>query len=254
MKHSLKWCAAVLIASLTPGMLAQTSDIAIEQAKPTFLGPLLRPYQRRSISPANLSNTTRLESLVRAGNLYLSVDDVIALGLENNIDIAIQRYGPFLSREVLRRAEGGGFLRSVGSPVLAGPISVSLAGVSTSTNGLATGTSGIGSGGAIVTQLGPAPPTLDPQMFAYANFQHSTSPLSNTVLNQTTALTNDTRTFQVGYQQGFLTGTNAQLTFYSSRSKVNSPANLVNPATIGYLDLTITRQGGQQSQHPRCEK
>jgi outer membrane protein len=224
-----------------PAAVPQTSEITIEQAKPTFLGPILRPYQRRSISAASLANTPRLESLVRAGNLYLLVDDVIALGLENNIDIAIQRYGPFLSREVLRRAEGGGFLRSVGSPVLAGPLSVSLAGVSTNTNGLATGTSGIGSGGAIVTQLGPAPPALDPQIFAYANFQHSTSPLSNTVLNQTTALTNDTRTYQVGYQQGFLTGANVQVTYYSSRSTVNSPANVVNPATVGYLDLTVTQ-------------
>lgn len=232
---------AVAVLFLASRVLAQNSDIHIEQAKPTLLGPLLRPYQRRSISPANLTNTGRLESLVRAGNLYISMTDVIALGLENNIDIAIQRYGPFLSREVLRRAQGGGFLRSVGSSVLPGPVSVSLAGVSTNTNGLSTGTSGIGSGGAIVTQLGPAPPNLDPQFFAYANFQHSTSPLSNTLLNQTTALTNDTRTYQFGYQQGFLTGTNAQVTFYNSRSRVNSPANLVNPAMTGYLDLTLTQ-------------
>jgi outer membrane protein TolC len=60
-------------------------------------------------------------------------------------------------------------------------------------------------------------------------------------LAETSALTNDTRTFQVGYSQGFLTGTNAQLTFYSSRSQINSPASLVNPATTAYLDLTITQ-------------
>ncbi len=146
-----------------------------------------------------------------------------------------------LSREVLRRAEGGGFLRSVSAPILAGPLSVSLAGVSTNTNGLATGTGGIGSGGTIVTQLGPAPPSLDPQAFAYVNFQHSTSPLSNTILSQTTALTNDTRTYEAGFSQGFLTGTNVQLTFYSSRSQVNSPANLLNPATTAYLDFQITQ-------------
>jgi outer membrane protein len=241
MINSLKWMVPLSFLSILQGLAQTGGEISISPAKPTFFGPIVRPYQRRNISPANLSNSSRLESLVRAGNLYLSVDDVIALGLENNIDIAIQRYGPFLSREVLRRAEGGGFLRSVGSPVLPGPLSVSLAGVSTNTNGLATGTAGIGSGGAIVTQLGPAPPNLDPQMFAYANFQHSTSPQSNTVLNQTTALTNNSRTYQVGYQQGFLTGTNVQATFYSSRSALNSPANLVNPATIGYLDLTITQ-------------
>ena len=58
---------------------------------------------------------------MRGGNLYLSVQDVIALVLENNLDIAVQRYSPFLAREVLRRTEGGGFLRSVDTPVAAGP-------------------------------------------------------------------------------------------------------------------------------------
>jgi outer membrane protein TolC len=220
---------------------AQTADISITPAKPVpVVGLLTRPYQARLISPVNLSNTSRLETLVRGGNLYLTIEDTIALALENNIDIAIQRYGPFLSREVLRRAEGGGLLRGVGTGILPGPVSVSLAGVSTNTNGLPAG-GGIGTGGALVTQVGPAPPTLDPQMFAYANFQHSTSPQSNTLLAETAALTNDTRTFQVGYSQGFVTGTTAQLTFYSSRSQINSPASLVNPATTAYLDLTITQ-------------
>jgi outer membrane protein len=220
---------------------AQTADITITPAKPVpVVGVFTRPYQARYISPVNLTNTSRLESLLRGGNLYLTVEDAIALALENNIDIAIQRYGPYLSREALRRAEGGGLLRAVGTAVLPGPISVSLAGVSTSTNGLPTG-GGIGTGGAVVTQVGPAPPALDPQFFAYASFQHQTSPESNTLLAQTTALTNDTRTYQFGYSQGFLTGTNAQLTFYSSHSTVNSPANLINPATTAYLDLTITQ-------------
>ncbi len=236
-------CAHKLLSLLllATGAFAQSSEITIGPAKPTIFGPLIRPYQRRYISPANLSNTPRLELLVHAGNLYLTVDDVIALALENNIDIAIQRYGPFLSREVLGRAQGGGFLRSVGTPLQSGPVSVSLAGVSVNTNGLATGSGGIGSGGGIVIQLGPTPPLLDPQVFAYANFQHSTSPLSNTVLSQTTALTNDTRTFQVGVAQSFLTGSTAQLTFYTSRSRVNSPANLLNPATSAYLDLYLTQ-------------
>ena len=239
MRNCLKCIVAILILAGETG--AQTADISITPAKPVpVVGVFTRPYQARIISPVNLANTGRLDSLLKGGNLYLTVEDAIALALENNIDIAIQRYGPFLSREVLRRAEGGGLLRGVGTAVLAGPVSVSLAGVSTTTNGLPTG-GGIGTGGAVVTQVGPAPPALDPQMFAYANFQHSTSPQSNTLLAQTTALTNDTRTFQFGYSQGFLTGTNAQFTYYSSRSNLNSPASLVNPATTAYLDLTITQ-------------
>ncbi len=96
------------------------------------------------MAPAKLEDSPRLESLVRAGNLYLSAQDVIALALENNLDIAIQRYGPFLAREVLRRAEGGGILRGIDKPVLEGPQSVSTAGISSTglTGGAAVGAIG----------------------------------------------------------------------------------------------------------------
>lgn len=235
----------LIVGSLLAGTggFACAQEVTISEPEPPpVVGRFLRPFhlERRIVSPVRLSDTPRLESLVRGGNLYLSVHDVIALVLENNIDIAIQRYGPLLAREVLRRAEGGGFLRSVGTPITPGPVSVSLAGVNVNTAGIAE-TSGVGSGGGIVIQIGPTPPNLDPYLFAYAQFGHTTTPLSNTVLSQTTALTNDARFYQVGYGQAFLTGTQYQLTYSSNHSKVNSPANLLNPATSGYLDFYATQ-------------
>lgn len=239
----LRHLVTVLLLFSLPRSFAQSAEVSIQDPRPIpFAGPLLRPFhfERRMVAPAKLSNTSRLESLVRGGNLYLSVQDVIALVLENNLDIAIQRYGPALAQEVLRRASGGGFLRGVDTPVTAGPVSVSLAGVSVNTNGLSGG-AGVGSGGGIVIQYGPTPPTLDPYLFGYANFQHLTTPLSNTILSQTTALTNDQRQYQFGYGQQFLTGTSAQITYGSSSSRVNSPAPFLNPATNGYLDFYATQ-------------
>ncbi len=240
----LRYTPAAVLLILASSVLAQTSEISIQEPRPApFVGPLLRPFhlERRIVAPAKLTNTPRLESLVRAGNLYLSKDDVIALTLENNIDIAIQRYGPFLAREVLRRAQGGGFLRTVGVPINPGPSSVSLAGVSVNTVGLAEGGSGVSSGGGIVAQIGSVPPNLDPYLFAYANFVHATTPQSNTLVNLVPFLTNDSRQLQFGYGQSFVTGTSAQLTFSSYRSAVNSPADVLNPYTIGYLDFYITQ-------------
>src|ERR1700688_1613547 len=109
-----------LVLVLAFSAVAQTPEISILPPKPPpVIGPLIKPFhiQRRIVSPARLTDTRRLESLVRAGNLYLSVQDVIALTLENNIDIAVQRYAPFLSREVLRRTESGQFLRNVVQPI-----------------------------------------------------------------------------------------------------------------------------------------
>lgn len=157
------WTFFILTLLAASGVLAQ--EITIQTpSPPRGLGPILRPLnvERRVVSPARLTNTPRLESLIRGGNLYLSVPDVIALVLENNVDIAIQRYGPYLAREVLRRAQGGGFLRDIGQPVSPGPTSVSLEGVNVNSVGLPEGGSGIGSGGGIVIQLGTPPPNLIP--------------------------------------------------------------------------------------------
>jgi outer membrane protein len=224
--------------------LAQTPEISIQTPKqPRMIGPLIRPFhfERRIVQAANLSNTPRLESLVRAGNLYLSVSDVIALTLENNIDIAIQRYGAPLAREVLRRTEGGGAIRNIGQPISAGPQSVSLAGVSVSAVGLPESGTGVTSGGGITIQLGTNPPPLDPTLFAYANFSHITSPQSNTFLALTNTLIDQTRQFQLGYAQSFVSGTSAQLFYSSTRNNYNSPAYVLNPYTSGFIDLYVTQ-------------
>ncbi|MBV9769650.1 MAG: TolC family protein [Bryobacterales bacterium] len=234
----------IAVCFTASGALAQSPEIAIQTpSAPAVIGPVLRPFhlERRIVSPAKLTNTSRLESLIRAGNLYLSVQDVIALALENNVDIAIQRYGPYLAREVLRRAEGGGFLRDIGQPVSPGPTSVSLEGVNVNSVGLAESGSGVGSGGGIVVQLGAQPPSLDPLLVAYANFSHATTPLSNLQVNLVPALIADTRQFAVQYIQSFLTGTTAQLTYSSTRSAYNSPAFNINPFTNADLDLYVTQ-------------
>jgi len=216
--------------------------VRIEPAK-GGLGWLTHPYQPRSVPPINLTNSSRLESLVRGGNLYLSAQDVVALAIENNIDVEVQRYGPLLAREVLRRAQAGGALRSVGVGVAAGPQSVSLQGVSVNAGGAAVTTAGAGvsSGGGIVTQLGPGIPGLDPTVSAFANFQHLSIPQSNTILTGTTGLIEDIRTYQAQYLQSWAFGLSAQFTYSSQYTKVNSQLFSLNPYTSGFLDLQITQ-------------
>jgi outer membrane protein len=218
------------------------TSVRIESAQGRF-GWLTRPYRPRYIPPVNLGNSSRLDSLVRAGNLYLTAQDVIALALENNIDIEVQRYGPLLAREVLRRAEGGGLLRNVGQGVVAGPTSVSLTGVSVNTNGAPAsgGGSGVNAGGGIVTQLGPNIASFDPVVSGFANFQHATSPQSNTIITGTTALVTDNRTFQASYVQNFKFGMTATVTYASTHTHINSSLFSLNPYTSGDLDLQITQ-------------
>jgi len=202
-----------------------------------------RPYRARRVPEIRLTNSARLNDLIRAGTLYLTAPDVVALAIENNIDVEVQRYGPLLNQEVLLRAQGGGALRSVGLGVAAGPESVSLQGVSVNNSGSValSGGNGVSSGGGIVTQLGPSIPSLDPSLFALATYQHASIPQSNTFLIGTDALIQSTRSFQVQYAQNWDFGLTAQLTFASSRFHVNSDFFTVNPYTSGDLDLQVTQ-------------
>jgi outer membrane protein len=238
----LKFLFTLLLTALPQALFAQPAITITAPPPPKIVGPLLRPFhfEKRQVSPARLTDSPRLEALLRGGNLYLTAQDVVALVLENNLDIDIQRYGPFLAKEVQRRTEGGGFLRSVDTGVLAGPQSVSLAGVSVNANGFAGG-GGVGSGGGYVSQIGPVPPSLDPNLYAGFQIGHSTTPQTNTRLNQTTALTNDYRQFVMQYSQQFITGTSSSVTWFSGAGKLNSPTPLLNPSTSGSLDLTINQ-------------
>jgi outer membrane protein len=233
----LRWFILLLLA----GSAVAENAVRIDPAE-GILTRFTRPFRARSVPPASMANSPRLESLIRAGNLYLSAQDAVALAVENNLDIEVQRYGPLLAQEVLRRARAGGALRNVGLGVTPGPQSVSLQGV-TVTNIGAVGTAGEGvsSGGGIVTQLGPPIQSFDPTLTVFANFVHATSPQSNTILTGTTALIQQSRTFQAQYQQNWDFGLSTQLTYYNQHINVNSQLYNLDPYTSGYLDLQITQ-------------
>jgi len=163
---------------------------------PPVVGPLLRPFhiEKRVVPPAKLSNSPRLESLVRSGNLYLSVQDVIALVLEI---IWISRCS---ATALFWRARFCGAPRE--ADICAGGHAHHRRADQRQHGGdqhqreRTAGGAGLGSGGGIVSQIGPIPPNLDPSLYFNAQFGHLTTPETNILLNETSALVNS-------YQQLF---------------------------------------------------
>jgi outer membrane protein len=80
--------------------------------QPRFLG-FLGPYRRPTIPPLFDGNATRMNALIRDGKLYLSLQDAIALALENNLDVETERYNITLAKADVVRAAGGGTLRGI---------------------------------------------------------------------------------------------------------------------------------------------
>ena len=215
----------------------------IEPARPRA-NVLVRPYLPATIPPAPLSNSDRLRGLIRAGKLYLSPHDAVALALENNIDIEVARYSPILLEWQLERSQAGGALPGV-------PSAASQAGAVTNGQGVlgsqaAAGVSGGGgsstggnAGNASVTQIGPVAQTLDPSFSETSTFAHRSVPQANSTQSQTLALVDNSRNSSATYQQGFLTGGSVSLTYKYSYLNENSPTDLLNPSDAQSLGITI---------------
>jgi outer membrane protein TolC len=208
-------------------------------------GPtLLRPYKTQAVPPVRLYNSSRLATLLRAGKLYLTVQDAIALAVENNLGLEIERYGPLLAQSALERAQAGGPLRGV--PSASAQVSSVNAGVgvngSAQSAGLSNsggGGSGGGTGNAAIQQVGAITPNLDPNLQSTTTQAHLTQPQANTVLSQTNALIQTVRTSNSVLQMGLLTGGVVQFRNYEQSLKENSPSDSLNPAVGPHMDLAV---------------
>src|ERR1051325_7094572 len=136
------------------------------------------PSRLKLVPPPVVSNSGRLDSLLRGGNLYLSLQDAIALALENNLDIAIQRYGPQIADAQVQQAEAGGFARGVSTSVTAGPsgAQVSSSGTTPGNNqnaaSQASAATASAVGGSVLQSSGPSIPNLDPVLTGNLNWSH----------------------------------------------------------------------------------
>ncbi|HEY3738590.1 MAG TPA: TolC family protein [Bryobacteraceae bacterium] len=205
---------------------------------------LTRPYRQDYIPPAQLKNNGRLHSLIRAGKLYITVQDAIAIALENNLDLEVARYGPISAEWGYVRAQAGGSLRGVPSATSVVNQATSGQGVvgSEVSAGLSNGNGNNGSGntgGAAISQIGPVTPVLDPVVQNSTVFSHQTIPQFNTVVSQTTALVQYKRISDSLIQEGFLTGGYAQLTTNYSFLQETAPSDILNPSVAPVMQIYV---------------
>src|SRR5271154_4706311 len=135
-----------------------------DYSKPRSAFPhVLQPYQAQQVAQPNLGNSPRIDSLMRDGKIYLSIDDAVALALENNLDLDIARYNLNIAEADLLRAKSGASILGVNTGIVqntpgggvgglggavgsgTGGTTIAAGGAGTGTNGLVSSTLGIGS-------------------------------------------------------------------------------------------------------------
>ncbi len=207
-------------------------------------------YVTHPMAYTSYEDSPRLEKLMRAGSIYLSLRDAIALALENNLDLEYARYNPKLSEANLKRVSAGALLRNVSNSISSGPSSASLgvlAGASTGSGGLSSSSSsGSGQGGVLsglnVQLQGTAVPNLDPVLFLQGQFTHSTQIETATNIAGVNGLASQYGSAIWGVQQGMLTGTQFTLSMSNTLHYTqNSPFSDFNPFSQASLSIGVTQ-------------
>jgi outer membrane protein TolC len=238
------------------GMLF-VSAVAQAQQNTTYKIPkpsrfdLLAPYKSVQIAEPSFANTARIDKLIRNGELRLSLDDAIALALENNLDLAIARYNLVIADTDLMRTKSGASVRGVATGLVQGTPGGGIGGFGTGAPGAGAGGTSGGAGGAGSGASGLVQSTLgtganiqsfDPQISGNFNLEHSVTPLSNTVTTGVPLYQQNLGLGGFSYQQAFATGTSMDVGFNGSRATDNGIYSALVPQLNSGFRLTLTQR------------
>jgi outer membrane protein TolC len=262
-RHGRLLAAAAMLASpLSPGSSAQNVPAAPapqpaaapavhlrDYSKPQRSFPnLLQPYRSQQVAESSLANSPRVDGLLRDGKIYLSMDDAVALTLENNLDIEIARYNLNIADTDYLRAKSGANILGVNAGIVqntpgggvgglggtvgsgTGGTTVAASGVGTGTNGLVSSTLGIGS---TIT-------SFDPVVTATLQIDKDNTE-STSALSPVPVLAQNTYTGDFAYTQGFQWGTALSVGFNNTHVTTNSPVSLLTPDLTSNFQFKLTQ-------------
>jgi outer membrane protein TolC len=188
-----------------------------------------------------MANSPRLKDLIRDGKLWLSLQDAIALALENNLDIDYQRFTIPLAQTDYLRTRAGAAARGLSGETISTALFSGAIGSSSSTGGSGSssgaGGAGYSNGAANLGSVG----CCDPFVGFSTNWNQSTTPLQTTVLTGLASVNSTYNSYQVFYGQGFMTGTSIVAGVFGSRSTTSALTALVNPEVPSYLGITLSQ-------------
>jgi outer membrane protein TolC len=203
------------------------------------------PYEPRRLPPPSLENSPLIQQFMHNGKLYLSINDAIALALENNLDLAIARFNLNIADTDIWRAESGSTVGGVDSGVVQNTPGGGVGGLGGEVGSGQGGTSvgaggaGAGTGGIVGSTLGSGPPvtSFDPVVTGAFQIDRLTSTCNTPfcATQQNTASANFT------YTQGFHWGTDLLVGFNNNRIASNSVYNFLAPALNSSFQLKLTQ-------------
>lgn len=236
------------VAASTTPLVSKPAQPFPDYSKPN--GPwynLLSAYSARHVPAPSFANSPLIDSLFKDGTIYLSLQDAVTLAIENNLDVAIQRYNiPIADTDILR-TKTGAFFRGVNAGVIQGtPGGLSANSTAGSALGTTVGVGGAGAGAAgqvlSTLGLGPVPYSTDPTITGSFYGERAQTPQGTPLFaGGAPTLTQNSTYGNFTYNQGFATGTNLSVGFDNQRISNNSAFSAINPQLNSTFRFTLTQ-------------
>ena len=234
------------------GAAVPVQALSADSTLPDFTRPvkafpsILKPYEPRRIPPAAFRNSESAPLTVEGGKLRLSLAQLVAAVVENNLTIASARYFPSIAQTDLLRARSGASPRGVDASVIPSGVFSGAEGGSilgTAGGGGSAGSSNPGgiTGSAGRVSIRPAG-LFDPTVSFNVSKDRTASPLNSLVVAGVSSVTTSTVAFSANYVQAFATGTSFTLSYGLQRQGSTQLHLLFDPAITPGFTMTVSQQ------------
>ena len=187
---------------------------------PRVFPNIFKPYESRFVLPPVLVNSPRIDQLIHDNKLEISLQDAVELALENSMDIAVQRYYPWISDAGLLNAQAG-------------------------SSGFGTPGVQIPSSSALVNPFVFFNQNFDPLITSTTAISDAETPINNPFTSGAgtggvASVVSHQSVFNEQYSQTFHTGTNVAVAWNNTRSSSNI-VNFFNPVVSSNLQVNISQ-------------
>ncbi len=208
----------------------------------------LQPYEAEPLGQPNLGNSARVDALLRDGKIYLSIDDAVALTLENNLDLEIARYNLNIAAADLLRAKSGGNILGVNTGIVQNTPGGGVGGlggtVGSGTGGttVAAGGAGTGTNGLVSSTLGIGAPITSFDPVLTGNFQLDKDQTESVnIFSPVPIVAQNAYTSNFAYTQGFAFGGALTGAFNNTHATTNNPTSLLTPELTSNFQFRFTQ-------------
>jgi len=204
----------------------------------------LSPYEPNYAPPLDLTNSPRLENLIRDGKLYISLHDAIALAIENNLDLAYFRYNFPIAQTDYARTRAGGSVNGVNTGIVQSSTQGGFSGGTSGSASASSGSAAAGAGGIVTSTLGAGTTvsSFDPFLNFRGFTDHDVTEEGNAFQNGVLIFKQNTIEGLANFTQNFPLGTGLTVNYEGQRFANNSPYEAINPTLYSTFQVILTQQ------------